>query len=82
MDLKRFSVTVLSALCMTSCVMIDQYREAAQYDMNSSEAKQCEYEAKSATASMPNNSRSGVNFEQMFKEKELFNLCMKNKSSH
>jgi hypothetical protein len=68
----------LSALS-SACAMVDQYSQASKYDANSPEAQECGYEAKKATASMPNTSRSGINFEQMFKEKELFNLCMQGK---
>jgi hypothetical protein len=40
---------------------------------------QCEYEAKSASASVQATGRSGINFDQLFKERELFELCMKSK---
>ncbi len=40
---------------------------------------QCEYEAKSASASVQATGRSGINFDQLFKERELFELCMKTK---
>lgn len=73
-------ILLCSIIIMSSaCVMLDQYSEAAQYDQNSPWAQDCNYEAKKATASMPNTSSSGINFEQMLKEKELFNLCMKSK---
>lgn len=38
---------------------------------------QCEYEAKSASAGVQATGRSGINFDQLFKERELFELCMK-----
>ena len=40
---------------------------------------QCEYEAKSAAAGVRASGTSGINFDQIFKEKELFDLCMKAK---
>ncbi len=40
---------------------------------------QCEYEAKSASAGVQATGRSGINFDQLFKERELFELCMKTK---
>ncbi len=39
----------------------------------------CEYEAKTGAAAVQATGRSGLNFDQMFKEKELFELCMKAK---
>ena len=39
----------------------------------------CEYEAKAGAAGVQDTGRSGLNFDQMFKEKELFELCMKAK---
>lgn len=41
---------------------------------------QCEYEAKAGAAGVRDTGRSGLNFDQMYKEKELFELCMKAKS--
>tara|TARA_R110000868_G_C10947192_1_gene767527 strand:- start:2332 stop:2613 length:282 start_codon:yes stop_codon:yes gene_type:complete len=77
----RTLLIILLINSLSGCVMIEQYSEASKYDQNSPDAKECDYEAKKATASMPNNSRSGINFEQMYKEKELFNLCMRNKQN-
>lgn len=37
---------------------------------------QCEYEAKAGAAAVQATGRSGLNFDQMFKERELFELCM------
>ena len=40
---------------------------------------QCEYEAKAGAAGVRDTGRSGLNFDQIYKEKELFDLCMKAK---
>lgn len=40
---------------------------------------QCEYEAKSGAAAVRDTGRSGLNFDQVFKERELFELCMRAK---
>lgn len=40
---------------------------------------QCEYEAKTGAAGVQATGRSGINFDQMFKERELFELCIKAK---
>jgi hypothetical protein len=40
---------------------------------------QCEYEAKAGAAAVRDTGRSGLNFDQIYKERELFELCMKAK---
>jgi hypothetical protein len=40
---------------------------------------QCEYEAKAGAAGVKDTGHSGLNLDQVFKENELFNLCMKAK---
>lgn len=52
-------------------------RVASQNAINQKNRAQCEYEAKSGAAAVQATGRSGLNFDQMFKEKELFELCMK-----
>lgn len=42
-------------------------------------AAQCEYEAKAGAAGVRDTGKSGINFDQIYKEKELFDLCMKAK---
>jgi hypothetical protein len=50
--------------------------KAAQSEKNRA---QCEYEARAASASVQATGRSGINFDQIFKERELFELCMRAK---
>jgi hypothetical protein len=52
-------------------------RAAAQGAAYKKNQAQCEYEAKTGAAAVQATGRSGLNFDQMFKEKELFQLCMK-----
>jgi hypothetical protein len=40
---------------------------------------QCEYEARTGAAAVQATGRSGLNFDQIYKERELFELCMKAK---
>lgn len=46
---------------------------------NQKNSAQCEYEAKAGAAAVRDTGRSGLNFDQMYKEKELFELCMRAK---
>ena len=39
----------------------------------------CEYEARAGAAAVRDTGRSGLNFDQLYKERELFELCMKAK---
>jgi hypothetical protein len=50
--------------------------EKASYKKNQA---QCEYEARTGAAAVQATGRSGLNFDQMYKERELFELCMKAK---
>ena len=52
-----------------------------KYDANSTDGIECTYEAKKGAAAVNVPGRSGLNLEQMFKENELFNLCMQVKES-
>lgn len=52
-------------------------RAASQKTSYEKNRAQCEYEAKSGSAGVRDTGRSGLNFDQMFKEKELFELCMR-----
>lgn len=52
-------------------------RAKLQNDVNQKNRAQCEYEAKTGAAAVQATGRSGLNFDQMFKERELFELCMK-----
>jgi hypothetical protein len=52
-------------------------RVATQNAVNQKNRAQCEYEAKTGAAAVQATGRSGLNFDQMFKEKELFELCMR-----
>ena len=40
---------------------------------------QCEYEAKAGAAAVRDTGRSGLNLDQVYKERELFELCMRAK---
>jgi hypothetical protein len=52
-------------------------RDEAQNVAYKNNQARCEYEAKTGAAAVQATGRSGLNFDQMFKEKELFELCMK-----
>jgi hypothetical protein len=52
-----------------------------KYDANSPDGIECTYEAKKGAAAVNVPGRSGLNLEQMFKENELFNLCMQVKEA-
>jgi hypothetical protein len=54
-------------------------RVKLQNSVNQKNRAQCEYEAKAGAAAVQATGRSGLNLDQMFKEKELFELCMKAK---
>ena len=51
----------------------------ATNNSNRKNQAQCEYESKVGAAGVRDTGRSGINFDQMFKEIELFDLCMKTK---
>jgi len=52
-------------------------RMKLENEANQKNRAQCEYEAKTGAAAVQATGRSGLNFDQMFKEKELFELCMR-----
>jgi hypothetical protein len=52
-------------------------RVKLQNSVNQKNRAQCEYESKAGAAAVQATGRSGLNLDQMFKEKELFELCMK-----
>lgn len=52
------------------------------YDRNSPEGIECTYEATKGAAAVQATGRSGINFDQMYKEEELFNLCMASKRAN
>ena len=54
-------------------------RANSQNLANQKNRAQCEYEAKAGAAAVQATGRSGINFDQMFKEQELLDLCMKAK---
>jgi hypothetical protein len=54
-------------------------KEEAQSVAYKNNQARCEYEAKTGAAAVQATGRSGLNFDQMFKEKELFELCMRAK---
>lgn len=54
-------------------------RAASQKTSYEKNRAQCEYEAKSGAAAVRDTGRSGLNFDQMYKERELFELCMRAK---
>ena len=54
-------------------------KDEARVTANRKNQAQCEYEAKTGAAAVRDTGRSGLNFDQMYKEKELFELCMKAK---
>jgi len=62
-----------------------KWRENANNNMTSSADKnskaiaECKYQAATGAAAVTATGRSGLNFDQMYKEKELFELCMKTK---
>lgn len=53
--------------------------DAAKNEVDRKNRAVCEYEAKSAAAGVIDRGRSGINFDQIFKERELFELCMKSR---
>jgi hypothetical protein len=54
-------------------------RVSSQNAANQKNRAQCEYESKTGAAAVLATGRSGINFDQIFKERELFDLCMKTK---
>jgi hypothetical protein len=52
----------------------------AKNNTNQKNQAQCEYEAKVGAAGVRDTGRSGLNLDQIYKEKELFDLCMKAKA--
>lgn len=54
-------------------------KSASQSKAYEKNRAQCEYEAKSGAAAVRDTGRSGLNFDQMYKENELFELCMRAK---
>jgi hypothetical protein len=52
----------------------------ANNNTNRKNHAQCEYEAKVGAAGVRDTGRSGLNLDQIYKEKELFDLCMKAKA--
>lgn len=54
-------------------------KNAAQAAAAQKNRAQCEYEAKAGSAAVRDTGRSGINFDQIYKERELFELCMKAK---
>lgn len=54
-------------------------RIEAQNSTNQKIKAQCEYEARVGAAGVKDTGRSGLNIDQIYKEQELFNLCLKAK---
>jgi len=76
--MKKISLALISSLILlTSCAEFQQ-----RYDANSPEGIECTYEAKKGAAAVQATGRSGLNLDQMFKEQELFNLCMASKRAN
>jgi len=71
---------ILLPLFLTACVTLGGGNRG--YDRNSPEGIECTYEAKKGAASVQATGRSGLNFDQMYKEEELFNLCMASKRAN
>jgi hypothetical protein len=73
MKLKTLIIFTLGIL-LTACVGM-----TPRYSQNSPEGIECNYESKKGAAAVQATGRSGLNLDQMYKEIELFNLCMDSK---
>lgn len=73
----RISSLLISVVVLTGCAGMNP-----SYNANSPEGIECTFEAKKAAAAVQPSGRSGFNFDQLFKEQELFNLCMASKQAN
>lgn len=76
MQLRIISL-LISVVLLTGCAGMNP-----SYNANSPEGIECTFEAKKAAAAVQPSGRSGLNFDQLFKEQELFNLCMASKQAN
>jgi hypothetical protein len=76
MQLRVISL-LISVFVLAGCAGMN-----TSYNANSPEGIECTFEAKKGAAAVQSTGRSGLNFDQFFKEQELFNLCMASKQAN
>ncbi len=89
--MRRIVLLVFSSGLLISCTLTNQlkqetsniisnFRQTSVYDLHSADGQQCTAEANLRAKSIPSTDiRSTDNHEQILKQKEFFNECMKNK---
>ena len=89
--MRRIVLLVFSSVLLISCTLTNQlkqetsniisnFRQTSVYDVHSADGQQCTAEANLRAKSIPSTDiRSTDNHEQILKQKEFFNECMKNK---
>jgi hypothetical protein len=75
--MKLLTSCFLGLILLSGCAGMN-----TSHNANSPEGIECTFEAKKGAAAVQATGRSGLNFDQFFKEQELFNLCMASKQAN